>query len=343
VTLDALLAGSDYITVHMPLTDETNNMIDEAALAKCKKGVRIVNCARGGIVNEKALVAALKSGQVGAAGLDVYETEPLPKDSELRSAPNIILTPHIAASTAEAQETVGIEVAEQIADLLSSGAVRNAVNLPSVDAATAKLLAPYIDLGTKLGTLVQQIAPKQIASLRITYAGKIIDLDANAITRSIQRGYLRRISDSVNTVNAPIVLQRLGIDAQVIKSSAPCDYSELITVEAVDPTGAVFSASGTILGKTNEPRIVGINGREVEVAAEGKLLVLENIDQPGMVGAVGTLLGKDKVNIADMSLSRLTPGGTAYMVVRVDTEPSEAARTELKNNPAIKQAKFIQL
>ena len=343
VSLDALLAGSDYITVHMPLTDETNNMIDEAALAKCKKGVRIVNCARGGIVNEKALVAALKSGQVGAAGLDVYETEPLPKDSELRSAPNIILTPHIAASTAEAQETVGIEVAEQIADLLVSGAVRNAVNLPSVDAATAKLLAPYIDLGAKLGTLVQQIAPKQIASLRITYAGKIVDIDANAITRSIERGYLRRISDSVNTVNAPFVLQRLGIDAEVVKSSAPCDYSELITVEAIDPTGAVFSAAGTILGKTNEPRIVGINGREVEVSAEGKLLVLENMDQPGMVGAVGTLLGKDKVNIADMSLSRLTPGGTAYMVVRVDTEPSEAARKELKDNPAIKQAKFIQL
>jgi D-3-phosphoglycerate dehydrogenase len=327
----------------MPLTDETNNMIDEAALAKCKKGVRIVNCARGGIVNEKALVAALKSGQVGAAGLDVYETEPLPKDSELRSAPNIILTPHIAASTAEAQETVGIEVAEQIADLLVSGAVRNAVNLPSVDAATAKLLAPYIDIGTKLGTLVQQIAPQQIATLRIVYSGKIVDLDTNAITRSIERGYLRRISDTVNTVNAPHVLQRLGIHADVVKSNAPCDYAELITVEAIDPAGAVFSAAGTIIGKTNEPRIVGINGREVEVAAVGKLLVLENIDQPGMVGAVGTLLGKDKVNIADMSLSRLTPGGTAYMVVRVDTEPSEAARNEIKGNPAIKQAKFVQL
>ena len=343
VTLDALLVGSDYITVHMPLTDETNNMIDEAALAKCKKGVRIVNCARGGIVNEKALVAALKSGQVGAAGLDVYETEPLPKDSELRSAPNIILTPHIAASTAEAQETVGIEVAEQIADLLVSGAVRNAVNLPSVDAATAKLLAPYIDLGTKLGTLVQQIAPQQIATLRITYSGKIVDLDANAISRSIQRGYLRRISDSVNTVNAPHVLQRLGINADVVKSNAPCDYAELITVEAIDPAGNVFSAAGTLIGKSNEPRIVSINAREVEVAAEGQLLVLENVDQPGMVGLVGTLLGKDKVNIADMSLSRLTPGGTAYMVVRVDHEPSEAARKELKDNSAIKQAKFVQL
>jgi D-3-phosphoglycerate dehydrogenase len=224
-----------------------------------------------------------------------------------------------------------------------SGAVRNAVNLPSVDAATAKLLAPYLDLGTKLGALVQQIAPQQIATLRITYAGRIVDLDANAITRSIERGFLRRISEDVNTVNAPFVLQRLGIQAEVVKSSTPCNYAELITVEAITSGGEVFEAAGTLMGKTNEPRIVGINGREVEVAAEGKLLVLENLDQPGMVGAVGTLLGKDKVNIADMSLSRLTPGGTAYMVVRVDNEPSEAARNEIKGNPAIKQAKFVQL
>lgn len=342
-TLDELLAQADYITVHMPLTDETKYMIDEAALAKCRKGVRLFNCARGGIIKETALLAALKSGHVAAAGLDVFEDEPLAKDSEFRALPNVVLTPHLGASTAEAQESVGIEVAEQIADLLVNGAVRNAVNLPSVDAATAKLLAPYIDLGAKLGTLVQQIAPQQIASLRITYTGKVVELDANAITRSIERGYLRRISEDVNTVNAPHVLQRLGIAAEVVKSNAPCDYAELITVEAVDPAGAVFRASGTILGKTNEPRIVSINGREVEVAAEGKLLVLENLDQPGMVGLIGTLLGKDGVNIADMSLSRLTPGGTAYMVVRVDTEPSPSAREEIKKNPAIKQAKFVQL
>jgi D-3-phosphoglycerate dehydrogenase len=343
VSLDELLSQSDYITVHMPMTDDTHHMIDEGAFEKCKKGLRIFNCARGGIIKETALIAALKSGKVAAAGLDVFEEEPLAKDSELRSLPNVVLTPHLGASTSEAQEAVGIEVAEQIADLLISGAVRNAVNLPSVDAATAKMLAPYIDLGTKLGTLVQQIAPAQIASLRITYAGKIVEIDANAITRSIERGFLCRISEDVNTVNAPFVLQRLGIQADVLSSNVACDYSELITVEAINAAGEVFSASGTLIGKTNEPRIVGINGREVEVAAEGKLLVLENIDQPGMVGAVGTLLGKDKVNIADMSLSRLTPGGTAYMVVRVDTEPSEAARNEIKSNPAIKQAKFIQL
>jgi D-3-phosphoglycerate dehydrogenase len=344
VSLDALLAGSDYITVHMPLTDETHNMIDEAALAKCKKGVRIVNCARGGIVNEKALVAALKSGQVGAAGLDVFETEPLPKDSELRSAPNIVLTPHIAASTTEAQETVGIEIAEQIADVLLHGAVRNAVNLPSMDAAAAKVVAPYLDLAAKLGTLVQQIAPKQIAKLRVVFQGKVAELDVNAITRALQCGFLRRISgDGVNSVNAPSQIQRLGLQFEVVKSSDAGDYTDLIEVEATAGDGSVHSARGTLMGKGNEPRVVGINGREVEVAAIGSLLVLENMDKPGMVGAVGTLLGGDGVNIADMSLSRLTPGGTAYMVVRVDHEPSAAAREALKANPNIKLAKFVQL
>src|SRR5690606_4076372 len=166
VTLDELLEKSDYITVHMPLTEDTHYMIDEAAFEKCKKGVRVFNCARGGIIKESALIAALKSGKVAAAGLDVFEDEPLAKDSELRSLPNVVLTPHLGASTSEAQEAVGIEVAEQIADLLLTGAVRNAVNLPSVDAATAKLLAPYVDLGAKLGTLVQQIAGGQIATLR---------------------------------------------------------------------------------------------------------------------------------------------------------------------------------
>jgi D-3-phosphoglycerate dehydrogenase len=169
-------------------------------------------------------------------------------------------------------------------------------------------------------------------------------VDANAVTRSIERGYLRRISgESVNFVNAPVIIERLGIRAEVIKSTEDCGYSELIQVEAVAPDGKAFSASGTLIGKRNEPRIVNVNGREVEVIAEGKLLVLENVDQPGMVGTIGTILGKANVNIADMSLSRLTPGGTAYMVVRVDTEPSETARQEIKGHPAIKMAKFVQL
>ena len=344
VALDELLAQADYITVHMPLTDDTRYMIDEAALEKCKKGVRIFNCARGGIIKESALIAALKSGKVAAAGLDVYEDEPLAKDSEFRSLANVVLTPHLGASTAEAQESVGIEIAEQIADVLNGGVIRNAVNVPSLDAAAIKVLAPYLDLGAKLGTLVQQISPAQIASIKIIYSGKIVDLDANAITRSIQRGYLRRISgEEVNFVNAPVLLERLGVKIDVIKSTGDTGYTELIDVEAAAPNGSAYSAAGTLAGKANQPRIVSINGREVEVAAEGKLLVLENLDKPGMVGEVGTILGKDNVNIADMSLSRLTPGGTAYMVVRVDTEPSETARKVIKGHPAIKQAKFVQL
>ena len=189
-----------------------------------------------------------------------------------------------------------------------------------------------------------QIAPAQIAQLRITYWGKLVDLDANAVTRSIERGFLRRISgEEVNFVNAPVVLERLGIRAEVVKSTDDCGYTELIQVEAVAPDGNVHSAAGTLIGKGNQPRVIEINGREVEVVADGKLLVLENLDVPGMVGQIGTILGNDKVNIADMSLSRLTPGGTAYMVVRVDTETSETARQEIKGHPAIKMAKFVQL
>lgn len=344
VTLDEVLAQADYLTVHMPLTDDTRYMIDEAALAKTKKGVRVFNCARGGIIKESALIAALKSGHVASAGLDVYEDEPPAADSELRSLPNVVLTPHLGASTAEAQDAVGVEIAEQIADVLKGGVIRNAVNVPSIDEAALKVVGPYLELGARLGTLVQQIAPPQISSLRVIYWGRIVDMDTNPITRSIERGFLRRISGGdVNFVNAPVLIQRLGIHAETVKSTGGSDYTELIQVEAHAPDGAAYSAAGTLLGRGNQPRIVAINGRDVEVAAEGKLLILENVDQPGMVGAVGTILGKDGVNIADMSLSRLAPGATATMVVRVDTEPSERARLEIKNHPAIKRAKFVQL
>ena len=342
--LPALFAEADYVSLHLPRTPDTENLVNAELLRTMKPTARIVNCARGGIIKESALIAGLKSGHVAAAGLDVFETEPLAKDSELRSLPNVILTPHIAASTTEAQETVGIEVAEQIADVLNGGVIRNAVNMPTMDANAVKVLGPYIDLGTKLGTLVQQIAPAQIATLRITYWGKIVDLDVNAVTRAIERGFLRRISgDAINFVNAPSALERLGVRAEVVKSTDDSGYTDLMSVEAVAADGSTHSALGTLIGKGNQPRIVGINGREVEVAAEGKLLVLENIDQPGMVGTVGTILGKAKVNIADMSLSRLAPGGTAYMVVRVDQEPGEAARAEIKGHAAIKLAKFVQL
>jgi len=344
VTLDELLAQSDYITVHIPLTDDTRYLIDEAALAKCRPGVRLFNCARGGIIKETALIAALKSGRVAAAGLDVFEDEPLAADSELRKLPTVTLTPHLGASTAEAQDAVGVEIAEQIADVLRGGVIRNAVNVPTMDAAALKVLNPYLELGAKLGTLVQQLSPEQVGSIRITYWGRIVDLDANAITRGILRGWLRRISgDNVNFVNAPVLLERLGIKCEVMKSTGEADYNELIQVEGFAADGAISSASGTLIGKGNSPRIVSLNGRQVEVAATGKLLVIENRDEPGMIGYVGTLLGRDGVNIANMSLSRQEAGQTALMVINLDSEPSEVARRELKSHRAIVLAKFVHL
>ena len=290
------------------------------------------------------MIEGLKSGQVAAVGLDVYESEPLAEDSELRSLPGVSLTPHLGASTAEAQESVGIEVAEQIADVLKGGVIRNAVNMPSLDEATLKIVGPYLDLGEKLGTLVQQMGPEQIDSLNITYWGKIVDLDTNSVTRAIQRGFLRKISgDSVNYVNAPISLKRLGVKSQVVKSTDDVDYTDLISVEAVAADGSVHGAKGTLVGKTGKPRIVEINNLEVEVEAQGKLLALENHDEPGMIGFVGMLMAKDGVNIANMSLSRQMPGQTALMVINLDSEPSAAARDEIKSHPAIKLAKFVQL
>ena len=344
VSLDQLLADSDYITVHIPLTDDTRHMIDEAALAKCRRGLRIFNCARGGIIKESALLQALKSGLVAAAGLDVFEQEPLANDHEFRRLPNVVLTPHLGASTAEAQEIVGIEVAEQIAEVLNGGAIRNAVNLPSIDASLLKILGPYIDLGAKLGTLLQQLSPPQIVTLRITYRGKIVELDADAVTRAIQRGWLRRISgEEVNFVNAPILLERLGVKVEVVTSTDEIDYNELITVEAVARDGHTWSADGTLFSKANKPRIVKLNGREVEVEAAGKLLIIENNDELGVIGHVGTLLGQNGVNIANMSFSRQEAGETQLMVINLDSEPGEAVQHELKSHRAIQQVKCVQL
>lgn len=344
VTLDELLKQADYITVHMPLTEQTQYMIDEAALAKCRKGVRIFNCARGGIIKEAALVAALKSGQVAAAGLDVFEEEPLAADHELRKLPNVTLTPHLGASTAEAQDAVGVEVAEQIADVLNGGVIRNAVNMPSLDAATLKVLGPYLELGSKLGTIVQQLATTRVERLRITYWGKIVELDSNPVTRAIQRGFLKRISsEELNYINAPVHMSRLGVQVETTKSNVESDYTELVQVEALQADGGAVSATGTLLGKANQPRLVALNGREVEVEPSGVLLVYENSDKPGIIGMVGTLMGREQVNIAAMSLSRNIVGGTALTVLNLDSEPAPPVLKEMLSHPAIKRAVLVHL
>lgn len=344
VQLDELLQKSDFITVHMPLTDQTKHMIDEAAFAKMKDGVRIFNCARGGIIKEAALLEALKSGKVAAAGLDVYESEPLADDHPFRSVDNLNLTPHLGASTVEAQESVGIEIAEVITDAIKGGTIRNAINMPAMDGETLKKLGPYLNLCDRLGTLVQQLALDQVEQVTLTYFGKIVDLDVDAITRSGLKGFLKNISGSnVNFVNALTLIERLGIEVETIKSSVETDYTELIRVEATCRDGSSVFAEGTLLGKADSPRVVNINGREVEVEPSGHLLIVANSDELGIVGKLGTIIGQDGVNIAAMSLSRNKVGGVALNIAVLDSPLSDAAIKEIRSVEAIKQAKVVHL
>ncbi|TVR47472.1 MAG: phosphoglycerate dehydrogenase [Puniceicoccaceae bacterium] len=342
VDFEAILRDADFITVHMPLTEGTRNLINASSLAKMKDGVRIINCARGGLIDEKALSAAVESGKVAAAGLDVYEAEPLPADHALRGLPQVVLTPHLGASTKEAQESVGLEIADAVIQAVRGGIIRNAVNMPSVDARTLQVIGPYLELGSRLGTLVQQVSPPQIETLRITYWGKVVELDANSLTRAILRGYLQCISgQDTNFVNAPVIMERLGIQVQVTKSNLESDYTELVRVEAQAPDGSVTSASGTLIGKAQLSRIVEINERDVEASPAGLLLLLENHDEPGIVGMFGTILGRDGVNIAAMSLGRNQAGGTALTAISVDSEPSAAALEELRAHRGIVRAQLV--
>jgi D-3-phosphoglycerate dehydrogenase len=341
-TLDEALAGADYLTVHMPLTPETEGLVGKAAFAKMRKGVKVVNCARGGIVDEAALAEALASGQCGGCGFDVFTEEPLPKDHPLRALPRAHLSPHLGASTAEAQENVGLEVAEACLTVLDGGFPGNAVNLPAVDSQTLAAMRPFLSLGERLGAIVRQLAaPGRVESLRLTVFGSGSESGANALARSVQRGYLRGVSEGVNDVNAPGKLKALGVGFESTRSSAEADYKELLLVEAALAGGAAVSAAGTVLGKAHSLRIVSLNGRTLEFVPEGKLLLIENQDQPGIIGALGTLLAKERVNIANMALSR-TGGPNALAVYQLDTAPGEAALAEIRRNPAIVSARLLE-
>jgi D-3-phosphoglycerate dehydrogenase len=339
--LDDILPRADFVTMHMPATPETHHMLDAARLAKAKKGVRIINCARGGLVDEAALLDALKSGQVGGAALDVYETEPPPADFPLRDLPNVVMTPHLGASTAEAQEGVGIEIAQAIRAVLLHGEIRNAVNMPSLDAKTLEIIGPYLSLGEKLGRLLSQIAPKRCERLNINYSGKVAEVDTAAVTRSVLKGYLLASSGhEVNAVNAPALAANLGLKVTESRVSVPGDFTELIDLSA-GCDGEAVSVAGTYFGTT--PRVVKINNRHVEARPDGVLLLLENRDRPGIVGMLGTVLGANNVNIAGMSLSRNEAGGEALTVLNLDTPPSEALLKKLLDEQDIHSATVIQL
>jgi len=339
--LDDLLGAADFITLHTPLTPETHHLLDAARLAKTKHGVRVINCARGGLVDETALAEALRSGSVAAAALDVFETEPLPPDSPLRAVPNLVITPHLGASTAEAQESVGIEIAQSIRAALLEGTIRNAVNMPNLDAKTLAVVGPHLRFGEKLGRFLFQLAPKRVDSLNINYSGKVNEVDTTAITRSVLKGFLQGAGGSeINEVNAPAFAESLGLKITESRLSAAGDYTDLLELSAV-AEGKIVSVAGAFFGAT--PRIVNVNSRHVEARPHGVVLVLENTDRPGIVGRIGTLLGDHGVNIATMSLSRNQAGGTALTVLNLDTAPDETLLGKIRGCEDIKSAQVIEL
>ncbi len=341
--IDSLLPQVDFISMHMPLTDETRHMLDARRLALCKKGVRIVNCARGGLVDEAALGEALKSGQVSGAALDVYEVEPPPADFALRSIPNIVFTPHLGASTAEAQENVGIEIAQAIRAALLEGEIRNAVNMPSIDAKTAEIVRPYLTLGDKLGRFVAQLAPKRNDRVVITYGGKAVEMPTDAISRAILTGFLKHAGgEEVNSVNVRSMAATLGLDVEEVRSSEQTDFNEWLHV-AVFSGDTKVSVGGTFFGAKNDPRIVRVNSKSVEVTPSGIVLMLENRDRPGIIGHIGTFLGQAQINIASMSLSRTEQGGRALTLLNLDSQPGAEVMEKLASDPDIFGARVISL
>jgi D-3-phosphoglycerate dehydrogenase len=339
--LDDLLSRADFISLHTPLTAETRHILDAARLAKTRQGVRIINCARGGLIDESALEQSLRDGHVAAAALDVFEEEPLPANSSLRDAPNLVLTPHLGASTAEAQESVGIEIAQSVHAALLQGTIRNAINMPNLDAKTLAVIGPHLLFGEKLGKFLSQIAPKRVETLNINYSGKVNEVDTTAITRAVLKGFLQTAGGrEVNEVNAPAFAKSLGLEVTETRLSAVGDYSDLLELSAA-AEGKTVSVAGAFFGAT--PRIVSVNSRPVEARPHGIVLVLENTDRPGMVGRIGTLLGKHGVNIATMSLSRNQEGGTALTVLNLDTPPTPGLLAEISASEDIHSAQVIEL
>ncbi len=340
-SIDELLPHCDFLTMHMPLTEETHHMLDARRLGLARKGVRIVNCARGGLIDETALGEALASGQVAAAALDVFEIEPPPADFPLRAQPNIVFTPHLGASTAEAQENVGIEIAQAIRAALLDGEIRNAVNVPSIDARTLAILGPWIDLCDRLGRFLSQIAPKRVETLRVRFSGKISEQELTPMTRSVLTGYLKQVAGTeVNQVNAPALAENLGLKTIESRHSEAGDFTDLIEVFA-ECDGETASVGGTFYG--TKPRFVTVNGHFVEILPTGTILQLENRDRPGIVGHIGTLLGAQNVNIASMSLSRDTVGGTALTLLNLDSAPGEGVMSNILSDADIVSGVVIRL
>jgi D-3-phosphoglycerate dehydrogenase len=339
--LEDVLKTSDFISLHCSLTPETTHLINAKTLALTKKGVRIVNCARGELVDEAALLAALDSGQVASAGLDVFEAEP-PSDPRLTKHSNVIATPHIAGSTEEAQKVVGTRIAEQLRDYLLSGAVRNAVNMPAVSPEEFKKLEPYLQLGEKLGAFVAQLTDRPISEVSISYDGGLADLNTHLVKNAVLKGVLSQIlADSINLINAGNFAKARGIEVVEVRSARRASYANSLGV-ALRTTGEPASVLGMI-GLNNALRVLGVNNIDIEAPLKGFLLLFRNQDVPGVIGRVGTLLGQHNINIANFALGRLQDSTEAMGIVNVDHKVPPEVLSELRAVQAVRQARIIEI
>lgn len=340
---DAALTGADVVTLHVPLTDDTRHLINAGRLALLNKGALVVNCARGGLIDEEALKGAIESGHIAGCALDVYEDEPPSADHPLfRLSKHVAFTPHLGASTAEAQENVGIQVAEQIRDFLATGEIRNAINMPSLDAAALAEIGPYLDLARALGKMLAKLGPANADSLRVSYHGPLAEKDTSLVARTALTALLGEGCNEgqVNIVNAPAVAQKMGLDVVESTINAATEYSELLVAE-LSKGETRYRVSGTIIGQT--PRIVELDRLYVDTNISGHFLIVHNDDRPGMVGVVGTALGEAGVNIANMSLARNKKKGIALNVIEVDHPLGAEILETLRSVPGILSATGVTL
>jgi D-3-phosphoglycerate dehydrogenase len=343
--LEEVFARADFLTVHTPLTAETRGIIGREAFARMKSGVRIVNCARGGLVDEDALVDAVRSGVVAGAALDVFTEEPPPPDHPLLALEEVIATPHLGASTTEAQEGVAFTVAEQMRDYLLNGVLRGAVNIPVLGAKELHVLQPYIGLAESLGRFQAQLVDGAVREVRIEYAGEIVDLNAAPVTRSFLAGLLREVSARVNAVNAFLIAEERGIGVNTTYVRAGTDFVPSIQTRVITSTSEQ-SLSGALFGygsQVREGRITEINGFHIEAIPHGYMLVMRNRDVPGVIGRVGTILGEQGVNIGRFHLGRRERGGEAMAVVEIDAPLRNETLEELRVSPQVISARQIEL
>jgi D-3-phosphoglycerate dehydrogenase len=321
VPIEAIYERSDFISLHLPLTAETRHLIGRDELQRCTRGVRILNVARGGIIDEAALVEALQSGQVAGAALDVFETEP-PAGSPLLALDSVILTPHLGASTQEAQEKVAVRIAEQIAAYLKDGLVTNAVNVEGIDPKLLPALLPYRDLCERLGRLLSSLARGPVSEVILEYSGIVQEYPMRPLTSSFLKGFLQaKLSDPVNVVNAHLLARDAGIKVLETRAAEPQDFAALISATLRGRDGT-RSAAGALFGK-REPRLVRLDEFHLDAIPQGSMLIVSNDDRPGMVGRFGTALGAASVNIAYLSLGRDRSGGRAIAIFNLDSPVSD--------------------